>query len=167
LAAVWRGRIDDGDDPVDPLWKGKIEHDLLLAPRQRARHQLVGVAGDDKMPREIIGGKDRDQQEAEEHGPRIKSRQLHQPCAGRGGRKLALGGLSWSDELARVHVNSVAHSASRQRDAGPMRQPSQREKRPAISYGCISNAVETSPKLDLRTSLTCEQAQPAKQVCLR
>ena len=34
--AVVAVSVDDGDNPVDPLGEGPIEHDLLLAPGQRA-----------------------------------------------------------------------------------------------------------------------------------
>src|SRR5262249_38813082 len=128
----------------------------------RARHQLVAVAGDDKMPREIVGGQDGYQQEAEEYGPRITTRQLHQPCDCRCGRKLAaLGGLWWSDNIARLSVNAVVHCRGRQPDAGRCANCRGAGIVLRVRTRTLSSAVArpqtlSANKRDLRASATCE-----------
>src|SRR5262245_21947374 len=99
--------------------KREVEQDLQLAPRQRARDELVGVAGDDEMPREITPGNDRCHEEAEDHQPSAAARHLDQPCnRGYGRYGATLVHEPWRRAMSRVQVNSVVHFAGRKRYAG-------------------------------------------------
>src|SRR5262249_40168590 len=110
VGGLGRGGVDDGDDAIDPLWEGAVEHRLLLPPRQRARHQLVAVAGDDEMPDEIIAAQDCGDEEAEYDRPYMARREPHH-ARDRGRRKVAAPRRLWgSGERARLKVYSVMHS---------------------------------------------------------
>ena len=74
--------VDDGDDEVGRLGECLIEHDLLLAPGKRARQELLAIGRDGEVAREIAGGKDRCEQEAEDDEPRMAARQAHGPRDG-------------------------------------------------------------------------------------
>ena len=109
IGGLRRRRVDDRNDLIDALWKCRIEHPLLLAPRQRARQELVAVGGDDEMPCKIAGRDYCQQQQREDHRPRMAARQLHQ-LHDRSCRRrvvICLCGLSWDGSIARLNGNSL------------------------------------------------------------
>src|SRR3984893_10410642 len=103
------GRIDYRNYLVNPLRKGSIEHHLLLAPWQRARQELFAVGGNGEMPREIARRDYCQEQEAQDHRPRIATRQLHQPCHRGYRHRVAVYLYGWSGDgsIARLNGNSL------------------------------------------------------------
>ena len=51
--------VDDRDDQIGPLREQRIELDLLLAPGERARQELVAVGVDGDMARDVAAGDNR------------------------------------------------------------------------------------------------------------
>jgi len=74
-----RRGVDDGNDLIGSLREGPVEHDLLLAPGQRAREKLAAVGVDGEMARQVARRKGRHEQEAQDDEPGMAARQAHGP----------------------------------------------------------------------------------------
>ena len=79
-SAAFRGRrVDDRDDQVGPLREQRIELDLLLAPRERARQELAAVGVDGDVARDVAAGEDRRDEKGGNDHPGVAGRQAHDP----------------------------------------------------------------------------------------
>ena len=78
-AAFRRRRVDDRDDQVGPLREQRIELDLLLAPRERARQELAAVGVDGDVAHDVAAGENRGDEKGGNDHPGVAGRQAHDP----------------------------------------------------------------------------------------
>src|SRR5262249_22132446 len=109
-------------------------------------------------PSEIVAGHDGHQQEAEDHRPRIATRQPDQSCDRGRRRNVATlpRGLWWSDEIARLNVNAVMHSGGRKRGAGRPANGHSTVNVLRIRASALSNTVQPRARHS-PARLTCDK----------